>query len=565
MAELALVVKVTFVLAVALLAVRMTGRLSAAMRSLLLTCTFGLLVVLPAASFLLPAQAIEVPEIYSAPLASVGLTADMPPSAPPAFVESTTPASSRFAMPSMRTTILTAWAAGVVGFVVPMVVALFRLRRLHKHGRRWTPPAYSSPVDVLLTSQLRVPITYGALQPVIALPDDAPQWSESDLRRVLLHELEHVRRCDWPVHMLARTICALYWFHPLVWIAWRRLCLESERACDDAVLREEDGAAYASQLVALARRITKQDAAPLLSIAGPSHLSTRINAMLVGDLSRKPVRSAVALVITGLAVVAAVGVGPLKATTSIQRSTPQSQRPLLTFASTKIRATATPTASDGPCCQVRFSPEGRVSAVNVGLLNVIATAYGVYLWQIDKAPAWAEGNFPTAGERFDIEATTGSNTSADDMRAMLKTMLGDRFRLAVHLETRTQKVYELVLEPTGHKLLPPGPRPYRESDDIWLNVDPKGLVATLDVDQWTTAQLARHIGFPLQTMVTDRTGLTGTYRFNATWNATPGGFPGTPTIFDAFPTQLGLRLRETTGPVDYLIVDRVDRPELDRK
>ena len=88
------------------------------------------------------------------------------------------------------------------------------------------------------------------------------------------------------MHLTARAVCAFYWFHPLVWIAWRRLCLESERACDDAVLREEDGTVYAAQLVSLARRITKHDALPLLSIAGRSNLSTRVAAMLARNVAR---------------------------------------------------------------------------------------------------------------------------------------------------------------------------------------------------------------------------------------------------------------------------------------
>jgi beta-lactamase regulating signal transducer with metallopeptidase domain len=41
----------------------------------------------------------------------------------------------------------------------------------------------------------------------------------------------------------------VYWFHPLVWMAWRQLALEAERSCDDAVLRRSEGTVYADQLV----------------------------------------------------------------------------------------------------------------------------------------------------------------------------------------------------------------------------------------------------------------------------------------------------------------------------
>jgi ankyrin repeat protein len=97
--------------------------------------------------------------------------------------------------------------------------------------------------------------------------------------RALVHELEHARRFDWAVQLLARAACALYWFHPLAWIAWRQLRLEAERACDDAVVRHSDATDYAEQLVALARRLTT--APPLsLAMAGRSDLAARVSALL---------------------------------------------------------------------------------------------------------------------------------------------------------------------------------------------------------------------------------------------------------------------------------------------
>jgi uncharacterized protein (TIGR03435 family) len=85
------------------------------------------------------------------------------------------------------------------------------------------------------------------------------------------------------------------------------------------------------------------------------------------------------------------------------------------------------------------------------------------------------------------------------------------------------------------------------------------MIATLSVDRMTMAQLTRNISFPLLTVVNDRTGLTGTYRINARWSAVPGSRD----IFDAFPAQLGLRLREVNGRVEYLVVDHAEQPKLD--
>ena len=98
-------------------------------------------------------------------------------------------------------------------------------------------------------------------------PIDVETWSDDELRRALIHELEHVRRGDWASQCLARSVCAAYWFHPLAWMALRRLCLEAERACDDAVLRRAEPTAYADQLVLLAKRIATASTQPMLAMA----------------------------------------------------------------------------------------------------------------------------------------------------------------------------------------------------------------------------------------------------------------------------------------------------------
>src|SRR6185503_570151 len=124
------------------------------------------------------------------------------------------------------------------------------------------------------------PVTCGWTRPTVLLPSDAAHWTDGDLRRALVHEIEHVRRGDWAVYLAARVACAVFWFHPLVWIALRQLCLEAERTCDDAVLQNAEGTEYAEQLVQLARRMSSAPGAPVLAMASRSQLSTRITAIL---------------------------------------------------------------------------------------------------------------------------------------------------------------------------------------------------------------------------------------------------------------------------------------------
>ena len=126
-------------------------------------------------------------------------------------------------------------------------------------------------------------MTCGVLKPAIILPAAAEQWDEATLRCALTHELEHVARWDFLTHCLSRVICAAYWFHPLVWAAWWRLRLEAERACDDAVLRQEDATDYASLLVSIAQRERAGTRRPVLAMAGRDDLAARIAAVLHED------------------------------------------------------------------------------------------------------------------------------------------------------------------------------------------------------------------------------------------------------------------------------------------
>jgi HEAT repeat protein len=91
----------------------------------------------------------------------------------------------------------------------------------------------------------------------VVLPARAAEWTEERRQVVLLHELAHVKRRDLVAHGLGRLACALYWFHPLVWRADRRLRAESERACDDLVLacgaRASDYASHLLDILTAAR------------------------------------------------------------------------------------------------------------------------------------------------------------------------------------------------------------------------------------------------------------------------------------------------------------------------
>ena len=95
------------------------------------------------------------------------------------------------------------------------------------------------------------PAVLGVWRPTVLLPESMRDWSPEHLRPILAHELAHIRRRDPLVNLLQIIVQAVYWFHPLVWIANARLRNERELACDDmaVALLEGDSAQYSRGLL----------------------------------------------------------------------------------------------------------------------------------------------------------------------------------------------------------------------------------------------------------------------------------------------------------------------------
>lgn len=154
-------------------------------------------------------------------------------------------------------------------------------------------------------SQVTVPLTYGARRPVVVLPAGANQWPMPRLNAALLHEMAHVKRRDWALQMLSQVAGALYWFHPLVWVARSQMRTESEAACDDLVLAAGVPAPdYARHLldVALSVRDLRRLRSGAVAMAQSPKVEGRLRAVLASGLSRRPVarRAAAGVLVTGL-------------------------------------------------------------------------------------------------------------------------------------------------------------------------------------------------------------------------------------------------------------------------
>ena len=477
-----------------------------------------------------------------------------------------------------------------------MVIGLWQMRSLRRTSLPWaqgqsvvdrhaTDVGIRRRVEVLLHESVPGPMTCGVLRAAIVLPSGSRTWPSEELDRAIVHELEHVRRGDWVSQCFARAICALYWFHPLVWVAWQQLQLEAERACDDAVLACSDATAYADQLVGLAKRLSSGLGAPLLAMASRGDLATRVTAVLDKGQRRGQAGTfwlALAYVVSVLIVIAMAPLRVVAAQTPATRA-----RPTFEVASTKSSREQTSLMA------VRPLP-GRLIA-DASLRLLIRNAYAVQPYQIVGGPDW------TNSDRYAIEAKADGNASRGEMFLMLQALLEDRFQLKTHRETRELPAYALVSARGGLKLPPPKEggcvSPALDAPPDWSEgrMMPPGqgqlaLVkcgsvsvglgipsARMHGGKIPMAEFIRALSAIVGRTVIDKTGFTGLFDVrldflpDETTVAMPPPPPDvaaslaslSPSILTALQEQLGLRLVSTKGPVEVLVIDSVARPAED--
>jgi len=142
---------------------------------------------------------------------------------------------------------------------------------------------------LLVSNELRSPISWGVLRPTIVLSPKAVAAS-GEAEAIIAHELAHVARLDWAKLLGARVACAVFWFNPLVWMLARESHQLREEAADDAVLMADiDGPDYATLLVGAARHDNQGALLAAHGVApGKDSLKRRITRVLDGSLKRGP-------------------------------------------------------------------------------------------------------------------------------------------------------------------------------------------------------------------------------------------------------------------------------------
>jgi len=213
-----------------------------------------------------------------------------------------------------------------------------------------------------------------------------------------------------------------------------------------------------------------------------------------------------------------------------------------------------------------FTVKGRqVITINTSLSDLITFAYELHARQITGGPEWTEK------EKYDItgQPEAQGTPSMVQLRAMVRQLLTDRFKLVFHRDKRDLSVYAIVVGPNGHKLT---------KNDTNPNGLPGLLFRGLGVLPATNATIADLAGV-MQTAVLDRpvvdkSGLAGRYDFTLRWTPDESQFAGLgvqvpppsndpnapPGLFTAIQEQLGLKLDATRAPTEVLVIDRVEKP-----
>ena len=313
-------------------------RTSAATRHLVWTLAMASLLVLPMLALALPSWAVVIhtPSAAAPPVVHHATTPGDLPGAPirvagnasaPATerAESAPPAGLDLSWPAA---IFGVYAAGALVMLTHLVMQLWRVQRCARHATDVQDPEWRRllaecaagmrirrRVRLLRSRERAVPMTFGTRRPAILIPSIGDAWPGDRRRAVILHELAHVARLDCLTQMLAFTVCALYWFHPVAWWVAHRLRIERKLACDDRVIAAgTEAREYAGHLLEIAYSFGGHRAPALaVSMARPRHLEGRMLAALDEARNRSVPRARVrfaSAAIAALLLVALAGATP---------------------------------------------------------------------------------------------------------------------------------------------------------------------------------------------------------------------------------------------------------------
>lgn len=338
---LELIVKITLLLGVASLACAFLAKASASVRRTVWCCTFVVILLMPLLHAVLPSRPLPTLLPTTTELTAQDETTLQPPAIEQGKVQqssgrraiwnqfvprqSDVPAlprrdqntisgtSSRDARDAAVNGAIdaTSWQSALLFSVIALWLAgslyvlartardwsgalslLRRAQAVHKQ-QAWAGLAahdQSKLPNVFSSDEIATPIAVGLLNPAIIMPASYEQWTPAKRHAALLHELAHIKSADNLARLLVLLVCALYWFHPLVWFGLKKLKEEQEKSADNFVLRNGIGASsYAQDLLEIVQSIQGKDhnERVITTMGSYSFFPQRMRSILSSKQSRK--------------------------------------------------------------------------------------------------------------------------------------------------------------------------------------------------------------------------------------------------------------------------------------
>jgi|SRR5579863_1970845 len=230
--------------------------------------------------------------------------------------------------------------------------------------------------------------------------------------------------------------------------------------------------------------------------------------------------------------------------------------------------------SGDPVTYARWFPSLHIERMT--LKNLVILAYQVQDFEVTGGPGWIRS------ERYNIDAKTEAPPVPSQQyvaleRRGLRTLLRDRFHLTIHRETKQLPIYELTVAKGGLKVHPSNCiqrvtgdtaiAPGKTGSDYCRS--PANGGGRIQGSGVSMAFLSHILASRLSRTVVDKTGITGEFDLQLTYtpdrpNVPSDGAPAAdlaPDIFISMQEQLGLKLESTKGPVEFLVIDHVEKPD----
>ena len=511
------------------------------------------------------------------------------------------------------------WLAGVVLLTSRMAGGWMRVRRLHRASIGAPPSEWEAAcsrigallgvgriVRVVDSPFVDTPTVLGWVRPVILLPVAAlANLSPSQVDAILAHEIAHIRRHDYVVNLFQAIAETLLFYHPAVWWISARIRDEREHCCDVVAVGVcGDAVSYAEALAELETWRTS-DVTLAVAATGGSLLA-RIHRLLAAPVDDTPrVSGAISIVAVALAVLIAAG-----AALYVSTEKPEARQDVATAPQAA--------AADAVSWRMMFRhTSGELLMMGYTARDLIRFAYQIPKARVLGGPEWLDHE--ASPMVVDLDGPIGAGLlpqgahisqvlevpAADQMPAIVRRVLEDRFQLQVHMERRDLPAYALVTARSDASLGPnlristidcfdlqawiaagqpprePRPNAQRQpvcGEEAWDSTISRTSFIAITMPQLAAEMRGiarigpRFAGRELLDVV-DRTGLAGKYdadihAFLPT-AALMAHYPifkvllepiGLPSMDRALEQQLGLKLVETTAPYDVIVIDHAQRP-----